>query len=266
MTVMADLNPRMFQSSENDPEMEKFNAGVEKIFTEMPPLHTLPPQVIRDAREQGQGIWGPFKILDEVQTRRIKGSSGNVAVRVFIPEKVNGVYLHIHGGGFVLNRAHHYDEFMATIAKTCRVATVSVDYRLAPENPYPAGPDDCETTAVWLAQHAAAEFGTDALIIGGESSGANLAAVTLLRMRDRHGFTGFHGAVLSYGVFDLTLTPSCRRWGERPLILTTPLMQWCRSGGWWFPSQARRNFAGAQWRIIFGRASGVWPAYAGNTS
>jgi len=226
MSVMPNLDPRMFQSYKVDPEMEEFNAGVEKILTEMPPLHTLPPQVIRDAREQGQGIWGPFKILDEVQTRRIKGPSEDVAVRIFIPEEVNGVYLHIHGGGFVLNRAHHYDEFMATIAKACRVVTVSVDYRLAPENPYPAGPDDCETAAGWLADRSAAEFGTDALIIGGESSGANLAAATLLRMRDHHGFTGFRGAVLTYGVFDLTLTPSCRRWGDRPLILTTALMRW----------------------------------------
>jgi acetyl esterase/lipase len=101
------------------------------------------------------------------------------------------VYLHIHGGGFMLGRAYQYDEMMAAIAGACQVATVSVDYRLAPEDPYPAGPDDCETAAVWLAENAASEFGTDRLIIGGESAGANLSAVTLLRMRDRHGFSGF---------------------------------------------------------------------------
>ncbi len=224
--MISDLDPLFFQPAEADPEMEEFNARIEKVFSEMPPLHTLPPQVIRDAREQGDGIWGAFKILDDVKMRQIKGPSGDVGVRVLIPDEANGVYLHIHGGGFVLNRAHYYDELMAQIAAACQVVTVSVDYRLAPENPYPAAPDDCETAALWLADQAAVEFGTEALIIGGESSGANLAAVTLLRMRDRHGFSGFRGAVLTYGVFDLTLTPSCRQWGDRPLILTTPLMQW----------------------------------------
>jgi acetyl esterase/lipase len=64
------------------------------------------------------------------------------------------------------------------------------------------------------------------MLIGGESAGANLAVTTLLRMRDRHGFGGFCGAVLNYGAYDLTLTPSARRWGERNLILTTKLIKW----------------------------------------
>ena len=226
MSDIKGLDPRMFQPSQSDPEMEQLNAEVEKTFTEMPPVHTLPPQVLRDAREQGAGIWGAFKILDEVKTRRIQTPGGDVEVRIYNPGEPDGVYLHIHGGGFVLNRAHYYDEHMASIAKACQVVAISVDYRLAPENPYPAAPDDCEAVAVWLADQAAVEFGTDSLVIGGESAGANLAAVTLLRMRDHHGFSGFRAAVLSYGVFDLALTPSCRRWGERPLVLTTPLMQW----------------------------------------
>jgi len=226
MTANAYLDPGVFQLSEPDAEMEKFNADIEKTLSQIPPMHTLGPQIIRDARERGEGIWGPFKILDEVAERKLEGPSGDVCVRVLIPDEVKGVYLHIHGGGFMLGRAHHHDEFMSAIAKACRVATVSVDYRLAPEDPYPAGPDDCETAAVWLMENAAAEFGADRLIIGGESAGANLSAVTLLRMRDRHSFTGFCGAVLTYGGFDLSMTPSARRWGERPLVLTTPLMHW----------------------------------------
>jgi acetyl esterase/lipase len=77
-----------------------------------------------------------------------------------------------------------------------------------------------------LAQNALSEFGTDRLVIGGESAGANLSAVTLLRMRDRHDFNGFCAAVLTYGGFDLSMTPSARNWGDRPLILTTPLIEW----------------------------------------
>lgn len=226
MSITSGLNPKIFYSTEADPEMEKFNTEIEKTLSKLPPLHSLPPQVIRDAREQGQSIWGPFKILDEVEERILKGSSGDVPVRVLVPEDIKGVYLHIHGGGFMLGRAHHYDELMAAIAKMCQVVTVSVDYRLAPEDPYPAGPDDCETAAVWLAENAGSEFGTDRFVIGGESAGANLSAVTLLRMRDRHGFSGFCGAVLTYGGFDLSMTPSAKSWGERPLILTTPLIRW----------------------------------------
>ncbi len=220
------LDPSIFHATEPDAEMEAFNAEIEKTLSKLPPLHTLPPQVIRDAREQGETIWGPFKILDEVEARTLKGASADVPVRIYVPEVVNGVYLHIHGGGFMLGRAYQYDEMMVATARAAQVATVSVDYRLAPEDPYPAGPDDCETAAVWLAQNAAAEFGTDRLVIGGESAGANLSAVTLLRMRDRHGFKGFRGAVLTYGGFDLSMTPSARSWGDRPLVLTTPLMQW----------------------------------------
>ena len=79
---------------------------------------------------------------------------------------------------------------------------------------------------MWLAAHGKREFGTDRLLIGGESAGANLAAATLLRMRDRHRCTGFAGAVLTFGVFDISMTPSARRWGNRNLIINTPIMQW----------------------------------------
>jgi acetyl esterase/lipase len=98
---------------------------------------------------------------------------------------------------------------------------VSVEYRLAPEHPYPAGPDDCEAAAAWLARNACTEFGSDALTVGGESAGGHLAAVTVIRLRDRHGYTGFRGANLVYGAFDLSLTPSQRQFGETRLVLRT---------------------------------------------
>jgi acetyl esterase len=109
------------------------------------------------------------------------------------------------------------------------MATVSVDYRLAPEHPYPAAPDDAERAAVWLIGNAIAEFGTDRLTIGGESAGAHLAVVTLVRLRDRHGIRGaFRAAYLSSGSYDLTMTPSARRFGDAPLLVNTPLVIWFR--------------------------------------
>lgn len=85
---------------------------------------------------------------------------------------------------------------------------------------------DRRRDALWLLENARKSFGSERLLIGGESAGAHLAAVTLLRLRERLGSTGFAGANLVYGCFDLTLTPSVRRWGERNLILSTPIVEW----------------------------------------
>jgi len=220
------FDPGQLASEAIDPETAAFNQKIEKELAALPPLYTLAPQVIRDAREAGHSVFGPIRRLAEVKDRTVGRPGAEVLLRVFVPDDVKGVYLHIHGGGFVLNRAGHYDELLVRTGEACRVAVVSVDYRKAPEHAYPAGPDDCENAALWLAENSAAEFGTPTLIIGGESAGANLSVVTLVRMRDRHGFKGFAGAVLNYGVYDLGLTPSARRWGERNLILTTRLMEW----------------------------------------
>jgi acetyl esterase len=92
---------------------------------------------------------------------------------------------------------------------------------LAPEHPYPAGPDDCESAAAWLVRNAESEFGSGILTIGGESAGGHLAAVTVLRMRDRYGYTGFRGANFVYGAFDLSMTPSQLAFGNRRLVLRT---------------------------------------------
>ena len=226
MAKLSLLDPRVFDPEAVDPETAKFNEKIEQLLATMPPTHKSTPQKIREERESGKSWLGPIKLLDEAQDRVVRGRSGDVPVRVFVPDQVKGVYLHIHGGGFVLMRAYYFDEALAEIAKRCHVAVVSVDYRLAPEDPYPAAPDDCETVAVWLAEKAGSEFGSERLVIGGESAGANLSVVTLVRMRDRHGFSGFSGANLVYGSYDATMTPSQRNWGERNLILSTPTIAW----------------------------------------
>ena len=77
-----------------------------------------------------------------------------------------------------------------------------------------------------MAENAKAEFGVENIVIGGESAGGHLSATTLIRMRDKHGFDGFRAANLVYGVYDLYMTPSQSNWGERILVLSTPIMKW----------------------------------------
>jgi acetyl esterase/lipase len=101
------------------------------------------------------------------------------------------------------------------LSRRFALAVVSVGYRLAPEHPYPAGPDDGVAVASWLVEHGAKEFGTTRVVFGGESAGAYLAAAVLIRMRDELcAVERVIGANLLYGVYDWGRSPSQR--GLRP--------------------------------------------------
>lgn len=223
------LGGDLFKPETISEETASFNKKLESILSRFKPTHKKTPEEVREETESGKGIFGPVKRLDEAKDRIISINGREILVRVVIPEKVNGVYLHFHGGGFVLMRPYVFDPSLVETAKRSNVALVSVDYRLAPENPYPAAADDCEDAALWLIENAKKEFGSERLIIGGESAGANLSAVTMVRMRDRHGYSGFLGANLVFGVFDMAMTPSQRNWGERELIISTPAIEWFNS-------------------------------------
>jgi acetyl esterase len=211
-----------------DAETREFNEKLEAMLADVPPTHTIPPEVTRKAREEGGGNFGPVVTVDEAEYRDIPGPDGTkLPIRVMVPPgTVRGVYFHIHGGGWVLGRAHHSDVRNWAIAQHAGMAVVSVDYRLSPECPYPGPADDCEEAALWVLKNAKAEFGADAITIGGESAGAHLAALTLLRLRDKHNYTGWKAANMTFGVFDLTPPPAVRQWGDRQLILSRPTMEW----------------------------------------
>jgi len=191
-------------------EQRAHNAQLMQTTAAMAELDTASPEGLRwlrDAMAPG-GLFG-MKSLDFPSVREIPGPAGPLPVRVMVPTRVDGVYLHFHGGGMTLGSAEGMDLRNWGIAEACRVAVVSVDYRLAPEAPYPAGPDDCLAAAEWLIDHAAAEFGTDRLVVGGESAGAYLTLLTMVRLRDRlGGLPPFRGMDLCYGVYDLGGTPS----------------------------------------------------------
>jgi acetyl esterase len=139
----------------------------------------------------------------------IPGKSGNeIPVRVIAPAKARGVFLHLHGGGWTMGRTDTRDADLERIADRLGLAACSVEYRLAPEHRYPAAPDDCEAVALWMIAHAQEHFGGNRLCISGESAGAHLAVLTLLRLRAGGHGAAFQAANLFYGPYDLALTPS----------------------------------------------------------
>lgn len=206
-------------------QTRRFNEQLAATLAGIPEAYEVadPPRT-RKARALGEGPFpAPVRLAEGID-RTIPGRAGDIPVRVFRPPTVRGVYLHIHGGGWVLGAAVGQDPMLWGLAQDAQVAVVSVGYRLAPEHPYPAAPDDCEDAAHWLIEHAAGEFGTDRLAIGGESAGANLAVLTLLRLGT--AAAPFAAAQLSFGIYDLSFTPSQRLWKEKNLVLSLPAMSW----------------------------------------
>ena len=217
----------IFYTVEMQREVRDFVANLEKELADYPPLYERDIVQVRKEQEEGTGRYVKPVLSDRAIEREIQGSEGTVTVRAFIPEdQINGVYLHIHGGGWVLGRAHHRDEDLEEIMSDCNAAVISVDYRLAPEHPYPAAQDDFESVSMWVIDNAMKEFGTEKIAIGGESAGGHLSVSTMIRMRDKHGYSEFSGANLVYGVYDMSGSPSLRLWGDRNLVLSTPTMNW----------------------------------------
>lgn len=216
------IDHALFRAEAISAETKGINDMIIQMVADAPDWWDIGAQVARDARARGDGPFPAPVLSERARNIEIEGKGGHkIPLRIIAPENPTGVYLHIHGGGWVLGSFDQQDLLLERIVKNTGMACISVQYRLAPEDPYPAGPDDCESAAVWLVKNAKAEFGTDILTIGGESAGGHLSAVTLLRMRDKHGYTGFKGANLVFGAFDMGMTPSQRQFGNERLILRT---------------------------------------------
>jgi len=159
-----------------------------------------------------QAMANLFAPVDEAEVREIAG----VPCRVFVPEgPATAVYVHFHGGGMIIGAPEMNDVGNLALSRDHGLAVVSVDYRLAPEHPWPAGPDDGVAVAAWLVEHAEAEFGSGRLILGGESAGGYMAAAVALRIRDElDAIDRVIGLELIFGVHDWGRSPSQR--GLRP--------------------------------------------------
>jgi acetyl esterase/lipase len=214
------LDPNLFSDEAIPEETRTLNAGIIAAAKDMANWWEVGAPKVREARARGQGVFPAPVKSDRARWIEIDGPAGKIKLRVIPPRAPRGVYLHIHGGGHVLGAAELQDRLLERIADATRLTAISVEYRLAPENPYPAGPDDCEAAALWASEHVR-DFGGDALTIGGESAGAHLSALTMLRLRDKHKRTPFRAANLVFGVYDLGMTPSARSFGNERLVLRT---------------------------------------------
>lgn len=226
MTDTRPFDPALFDVDAIAPDTAELNAKMVALLTGQPEWWIAGPEAFRAARRRGEGPFPAPVMSPRARTIVIPGKDGNdIPLRVIAPANPRGIYLHLHGGGWVLGGADMQDPMLERIADNTGQAVVSVEYRLAPEHPYPAGPDDCEAAAAWLVQNGKTEFGTDSLTVGGESAGGHLTLVTVLRMRDRYGYTGWRGANVVYCASDLGMTPSQRQFGDERLVLRTIDMQ-----------------------------------------
>lgn len=152
----------------------------------------------------------------------------DVAVRVYEhAEKPNGLIVYFHGGGFCLGSISLMDNVARELAHVTGSTVISVEYRLAPEHPYPAGLDDCEAVTRWALRNAP-RFGgpEDAVLIAGESAGGNLAAAVCLRLRDTNVAQRPLGQALVYPVVDAEGAPHASRSEFAGLVISKKMGKW----------------------------------------
>lgn len=169
-----------------------------------------------DAVERAKMSRAEFARLYAPSSEAIEREIAGVPCRVFLPDSpTSAIYLHFHGGGMILGAPVMNDLGNVDLCKRFDLAVVSVDYRLAPEHPFPAGLDDCVAVARWLVDNAESEYGSARLVLGGESAGGYLGAAVSLRIRDElDAIDRVAGANLVFGVHDWGRSPSQR--GIRP--------------------------------------------------
>jgi acetyl esterase len=206
------------------------------------PLHDLSPAAAREL-VLPPDLGGPEQPVGRVENRTVPGPSGPVPVRVYVPQPAGArpALVYFHGGGFVLGSLDMCDRQCRQIAHLADCVVVSVDYRLAPEHPFPAAADDAYAATRYVAEHPE-EFSAvpGALAVGGESAGGNLAAVTALKARDE-GRPRLAFQLLVYPQVDMDDDrPSLREFGDGH-FLTRASIDWFI--GHYLPDPVTRRYA-----------------------
>jgi acetyl esterase/lipase len=194
----------------------------------LPPLNEMSVPDAREAALALAPLQGEPQPVARVEDRRVPGPAGEIPVRLYAPPGAGPwpLLVYFHGGGWVIGDVPSYDALCRRLALAVPAIVVSVEYRRAPEDKFPAAAEDSYAAACALAEGAAA-LGADPqrVAVGGDSAGGNLSAVVSLMARDRGGPRLAH-QLLVYPVTDATFdTPSYRDNAEG-YLLTRPLMEW----------------------------------------
>jgi len=162
------------------------------IERQIPPTHTLSPAEARAFYRERRAVTQPDPpAIAEIHELMAIGPHGPIPLRLYHPQAAAerkappAVLVYFHGGGWVIGDLDTHDTLCRELANGSGCAVVAVDYRMGPEQRFPAAVDDCIAATRWVSEHAA-DIGVDAsrLALGGDSAGGNLAAVVAIALRD----------------------------------------------------------------------------------
>ena len=204
--------------------------------TPMSMVDGTPQQAREGFLAMTHGIRDPQTLAQvrSAEDRTIAGPGGDIAIRIYRPEAdgPRPTVVFFHGGGFVVGDIDTHDDHARLLCRDVEAVVVSVDYRLAPEHPFPAGFEDCLTATHWAADNIA-ELGGDAdrIAVAGDSAGGNLSAAVAL-VTTKEGGPKLAAQLLIYPGVDFReddeLHPSRIENGEG-LFLTAEDMRWFRN-------------------------------------
>jgi cation diffusion facilitator CzcD-associated flavoprotein CzcO/acetyl esterase/lipase len=192
-----------------------------------PPIHELNPEQSRRAGEQMVELHGEGPAMARAENLDIPTADGDrIGVRVLVEgASARGVIVYYHGGGWVLGALDQFDTLARRLAQRTGCAVVLVDYRLAPEHPYPTAVHDAWEALRWVASNVEQIAGAPVpLIVAGDSAGGNLAAVVAQRARDAGPEIALQ--VLVYPVTDCDLDRPSYLAPENQLIVSRDTMRW----------------------------------------
>ncbi|MGH6921888.1 MAG: alpha/beta hydrolase, partial [Geminicoccaceae bacterium] len=198
------------------------------------PVSSLSVEAARAQSEEGNRAWNQDPpALASVRELAMPGPAGPIRLRHYRPRAAADLPLviYFHGGGFVLCSLDTHDRVMRLLALDSDAAVIGVDYRMAPEYPFPAPLDDCVASVRWIrAEAARLGVDPDRVVLAGDSAGANLALASLLDLRDApvpEGEEPCKGAALFYGCFWRRFdTPAHARFGDGSWRLGSAEMRW----------------------------------------
>ncbi|GAB2743474.1 alpha/beta hydrolase [Nocardioides pakistanensis] len=202
-----------------------------ELLTAVPPMHAGSPEQAREAfRKLTVDARSPENVVPvgAVEDITIPGPAGDLAARVYRPAvEATGLptVMLFHGGGWVIGDLDTHDNMARSICRDCSAVVVSVDYRLAPEAPFPAAVDDALAATRWVGDRLADFGGSSTLAVAGDSAGGNLAAVVAQQLRDAGG-PAIAAQLLVYPAVDVTGEYASRLENAEGYFLDLATMAW----------------------------------------